>query len=89
MYYSLIYMYIHIYLHCKLASNGEGIWEDHYILYPSTIFFTPSYGHHLPIYKIMTVYHLSVNRNRRRKRELLEAAHASCGLKRSHENLTE
>lgn len=33
------------------------------------ICFTPPYGHHLAIYKIMTVYHLSGNRNRRRKRD--------------------
>jgi len=32
----------------------------------TTTFFTPPYGHHLPIYKIMTAYHLSANRNRRK-----------------------
>lgn len=64
MYYSLlICRAVHLYI---LILQINKRWRGNLC---RPIFFTPLYGHHLPIYKIMTVYHLSVNRNRR-KREI-------------------
>lgn len=87
MYYSPIYMYIHICLYCKQwrGNLGRPLYSLplHYILYS---FMWPPLAH---LQNHDSVSFVSEHKQEEENRDLLEAAHAPCGLKKSHENFTE